>query len=223
MRIIAQLIQQANIHMNGSDLDIRGLESIARWVTKIVGIFGLDANNSPPYDGLGWASTAADSTLSPQEIAEPYSKVLQNVKAQVADLSLHSPTLDKIIAANVDEEFSSLVSSGTRDPEALAMPYLRAVSRIRDELRKLAPTSPAKKDILSLSDQIRDTDLTNLGVYLDDRSDQASLIKFVPKEELLAQKEEKAAKEREKLAQKEAARIAREKLEKEKEVSCVFQ
>jgi hypothetical protein len=39
------------------------------------------------------------------------------------------------------------------------------------------------------------------------------LIKFIPKEELLAQKEEKVAKEREKAAAKEAQRLAREKEE----------
>jgi len=64
---------------------------------------------------------------------------------------------------------------------------------------------------------MRDEDLTNLGVYLDDRPDgQPSLIKFVPKANLIAQREEKAAKEREKVAQKEAARLAREKQEEER-------
>jgi cysteinyl-tRNA synthetase len=54
-------------------------------------------------------------------------------------------------------------------------------------------------------------------VYLDDRGeDQGAPIKFMPKEELLAQKEEKAAKECEKFAQKEAARVAREKLKAER-------
>jgi len=94
------------------------------------------------------------------------------------------------------------------------MPYLRTVAKIRDELRKLVPTLPSEKQILSLSDRIRDVDLTLLGVYLDDRTgDQGALIKFIPKEELLAQKEEKAAKERGKAATKEAQRLAREKEE----------
>jgi cysteinyl-tRNA synthetase len=216
MRVLYDLIKEANIHISThkSDIDIRGLESIARWVTKIVGIFGLDANATPPYDGLGWASSASNSNLNAKEIIEPYSAVYRKVTGEVKHLALHSDVLDKLMAVDVNAEFTTLESSGTKDPEALAMPYLRAVSKIRDELRRIAPTSPAKKQILSLSDQIRDTDLTNLGVCLDDRpDDQGALIKFIPKEELLAQKEEKAAKEREKLAQKEAARLAREKEE----------
>jgi cysteinyl-tRNA synthetase len=219
MRCIDKLIKDFNIHefTHKANMDLRGLESIARWITKMVGIFGLDANATPPYSGIGWASTAANSKLSPTEIVAPYSEVLKKVKTEVQTLALHSEILDDLLSANVDAEFGSLVSSKTTDPETLALPYVRSVSRIRDELRNIAPNSPAKKQILSLSDQIRDNDLLNLGVYLDDRSDnQPALIKFVPKEELLAQREEKAAKEREKAAQKEKARLERERLEAEK-------
>ena len=219
MRCIAKLINDFNIHEfnHKSNLDIRGLESAARWITKMVGIFGLDANASPPYNGIGWASTSATSNLSPTEIVAPYAEVLVKVKAEVTGLNLHSEALDKLLSTNVNTEFESLVSSKTTDSETLALPYLRNVSRIRDELRNLAPTSASKKQILTLSDQIRDNDLLNLGVYLDDRSEnQPALIKFVPATELLAQKEEKAAKEREKSAQKEKARLERERLEAEK-------
>lgn len=217
MRVLSQLITEANTNAHKADADVRGLEAVARWVTKIVGIFGLDANAKPPYTGLGWANSAASANLSPQETVAPFAAVLQKVKSEVESLALHSEILDKLLAANVDSEFESLATAGSKDPEALVMPYLRTVSRIRDEIRKLAPTSPSKKQILSFSDQIRDDDLTNLGVYLDDRSEgQSALIKFIPKTELLAQREEKAAKEQEKAAQKEAARLAREKIEADK-------
>jgi cysteinyl-tRNA synthetase len=219
MRCIDKLIKDFNIHefTHKANLDIRGLESIARWITKMVGIFGLDANAVPPYSGIGWASTSETSNIPPAEIVAPYAEVLKKVKAEVVGLNIHSEILDRLLSANVDQEFKSLVSSKTTDPEALALPYLRNVSRIRDELRNLAPTSSSKKQILTLSDQIRDNDLLNLGVYLDDRSDnQPALIKFIPATELLAQKEEKAAKERERAAQKEKVRLERERVEAEK-------
>ncbi|CZR69683.1 probable cysteinyl-tRNA synthetase [Phialocephala subalpina] len=219
MRVISELVKEANIHINThkSDMDNPGLEAITRWLTKMVGIFGLDANASPPYEGLGWTSSASGANLSPQEAVKPYLKVHLSVKSEVERLALHSEALDSLMRTDVDGEFTALERSGTKDTEALAMPYLRSVSRIRDELRRIAPSSDKKKEILALSDQIRDIDLTNLGVYLDDRSDQASLIKFVPKEELLAAREEKAAKEREKAAAKDKARLERERIEREKE------
>lgn len=219
MRTIYDLIKEANIYINThkASADIEALAAVARWVTKIVGIFGLDANASAPYNGLGWVSGAASSSADPKETVAPYAAVYQETKKEVESLGLSSEVLDNLLRTDVDAEFATLVSAGESDPESISMPYLRGISRMRDELRRLAPSSPSKKQILSFSDKIRDVDLTNLGVYLDDRPDnQPSLIKFVSKEELMAQREEKAAKEREKAAQKEAARVAREKLEAEK-------
>ncbi|KAA8573400.1 hypothetical protein EYC84_004986 [Monilinia fructicola] len=186
MLILQELIKESNVHIGShkSDLDIKGLEKIA------------------PYDGLGWASASVDSNHTPEQIVEPYSQVFEQVKQEIEGLSLHSEALDKLLSTDVDSEFASLASSGTKDQEALALPYIRAVAKTRDELRRVAPTSEHKKHILSLSDRIRDNDLTNLGVYLDDRPD--------------AQREEKLAKERERAAQKEAAKLAREKLEQER-------
>jgi cysteinyl-tRNA synthetase len=219
MRVIYELIRDANIYINThkADIEVRELEKVARWVTKIVGILGLDANAMPPYDGLGWAATPLNGAINSQEAIAPYSEVYRNVHAEVEKLQVHSEVLDALVKFDADAEFSSLVSTGANDIETISLPYLRTVSRMRDELRRLAPTSPSKKQILSLSDRIRDEDLTNLGVYLDDRPDsQPSLIKFVPRADLIAQREEKAAKEREKIAQKEAARLAREKQEEER-------
>lgn len=219
MQAIYELIKDANIHISAhkSDADIKGLESIARWVTKMVGIFGLDANASPPYEGLGWTISASIANLSPEQAVESYRAVYLKVKSEVEKLDLKSESINAVLSSDVDSEFTTLSTTGTKDPEKLAMPYLKVVSKTRDELRRVAPSLPAKKAILTLSDQIRDEDLFNLGVYLDDRSiDQGALIKFVPKSELLAQREEKASKEREKLAQKEKARFDKEKADQEK-------
>lgn len=218
MRVLNDLVKTANIHITDTTVNtnIQGLKLIARWVTKIVGIFGLDANASAPYDGLGWTNTLESSHLSPKEAAAPYATAFQKIKSEVEALSVESETLTSLLKTDVDAEFEALVTAGNRDPEALVMPFLRAVSRTRDEIRKLAPTSASKKEVLGLSDRIRDEDMTNLGVYLDDRPGKGALVKFIPKAELLAQREEKAAKERAKAEQKEAAKLALQKQELEK-------
>jgi cysteinyl-tRNA synthetase len=219
LQIINGLINKANTHLGRSaaDLDLGSLEKIARWITKIVGIFGLDANASPPYDGLGWASEAVEAALTPEEIVEPYAKVYQKVKAQVEGLSVHSEVLDQLLALDVDSEFKSRASAREALPESIAFPYIRGVSRIRDELRKIAPFSSSKKELLTLSDEIRDSYLTDLDVLLQDEgAGTTAFIKFIPKEEILAQRAAKAAEQQERAAQKEAARIAREKEAAEK-------
>ncbi|EFY98103.1 cysteinyl-tRNA-synthetase [Metarhizium robertsii] len=218
MLALLKLVNNVNTFvMNNKDVDLAHVEAIARWITKMVGIFGLDPNAIPPYDGLGWASSIA-ADIDPKKAIQPYVQVLQTVMTEVSKLSLSSDTLSNLLSQDPSKEFESIVSSGTRDIEELSLPYIRVVSQIRDELRRIVSSQTAenKKAILAIADRIRDVDLTNLGVSLDDRPDnQPSLIKFIPAAELIRAREEKAAREAEKAQKKEEARIAREKAEQE--------
>lgn len=49
------------------------------------------------------------------------------------------------------------------------MPYLRVLSSFRDEVRKLALKGANSKEILELCDRLRDNELVDLGVALDDQ------------------------------------------------------
>ncbi|OTB07681.1 hypothetical protein M426DRAFT_8282 [Hypoxylon sp. CI-4A] len=221
MRAIKDVISKANIHINEkkSNIDLPAVEAIARWATKIVGILGLDANASPPYDGLGWAPSAAAVGQDPSKTVQPYKAVYQTFYSDVKALELPSSiTITNLFSQSPDPKFDSLVSSGVKDLDYLVYPYLRAIARLRDELRRLAPTtSPeTKASILALSDRVRDVDLTNLSVYLEDRQDQPSLPIPRPAAQILADREEKAAREAEKAREKEEAKRAREKAEEEK-------
>lgn len=221
MLVIASIIKDANIHIKSAKdhVDLVAVEAIARWVTKIVGILGLDENATAPYEGLGWASATVAADQDPADAVRPYTSVLASVASAVRALPLDSEPISALLQRDPAPEFQALVDSGVRDVEQLALPYLRAVSSLRDELRKavssLAPDT--KKAVLALTDRIRDVDLTNLGVYLDDRPDGLpSLVKFVPAAELIAAREEKAAREADKARAKEEARRAREKAEEER-------
>ncbi len=218
MRIILDIINKVNVHkdVHKADADLSAVEAVARWVTKIVGIFGLDAGAKLPYEGLGWASTG--SSLDIETTVKPmFVKVRSDVEA--LGLSSASPSLADLLSKSPESEHAKLKDSGELDAEALAFPFVRAAAAMRDELRRLVSTvdAGAKKAILGLSDRIRDYDLTNIGVYLDDRSDgQPSLVKFVPAEQLIAARESKAAEAAAKVRAKEEARLAKEKAEQEK-------
>ncbi|KAK2010492.1 tRNA synthetase class I catalytic domain-containing protein [Colletotrichum eremochloae] len=221
MRVIQELVSEANkvVVSQEAEANLPALVAVARWITKILGTFGLDENAKAPYDGLGWAAPASTANLDPKTVVQPYADVFQSVKSDVEALKISAESVSKLLSQDPEPEFSSLADKGVRDPEQLALPYLRAASRLRDELRRIVSTvaPETKKAILSLTDRIRDEDLTNLGVYLDDRPDgKASLIKFVPASELIAARNEKLAKEAEKARAKEEAKRAREQAEKEK-------
>jgi len=222
-QVIDQLITSANTHMSkpSEELDITGLEAVGRWVTKMVGIFGLDAHACPPYNGLGWSSGTTDKNLTPEQYVAPFEHVYKQVKKRVESIGLKSEALEKLLVVDVDSKFKTLAQGTVKFQETLAMPYLKAISEIRDEVRQLAQSSSkeTKKELLDISDEIRDDYLTEVGVYLDD-SPKGTVIKFVPKEELLAQKAEKAAKLAKKEAEKEAKRLILEQQKAEKEAKA---
>lgn len=219
MRIIQDLVGTANNYLT-SEASLPALEAAARWITRMVGIFGLDENARPPYDGLGWAPKPQAATVDLKAALKPHADAYQRVVADVKALNLPSESLSALLdQQNPEAEFAAAVEKGVRDLEELAYPYARAVSRLRDELRRtVSSASPdVKKAVLSLTDRIRDEDLTNLGIYLDDRPEgKSSLVKFVPASELIAMRNEKLAKEAAKARAKEEAKRAREQAEKEK-------
>lgn len=235
LQVLLRLVRNANVSMSEPNADLATIEAVARWVTKIVGVFGLDPNAQPPYDSsLGWgpANPAAESAgsggvVDPKVAVQPYSGVFAKVKGDVAALGLTTEVALNTLLSELrpDAEFVVLekeateAGNGRYDIERLALPFLRAVSSLRDELRRTAanPDSKNKKGaILALSDRIRDYDLVELGVQLDDQPDRPSLIKFVPVAKLVAAREEKAAVVAEKARLKEEAQRAREKAEEEK-------
>ncbi|EPT04661.1 hypothetical protein FOMPIDRAFT_1113207 [Fomitopsis schrenkii] len=91
--------------------------------------------------------------------------------------------------------------------EEILMPYLRTLSSFRDGVRNLAiaKAETALKDILALSDKLRDVDLVPLGIALDDQEDGKALVKLVPPVELIKAREEKRALTEAKAAKKAAS------------------
>ncbi|KDN46476.1 putative cysteinyl-tRNA synthetase [Tilletiaria anomala UBC 951] len=110
-------------------------------------------------------------------------------------------------------------SFGSQDRETILAPYLQILAGFRDEMRKLSRSEAPHAAFLALADKLRDVDLAQRGVALEDQEDGTSLVKFVPAEQLLAARAEKekaaADKERRKRENQERERVRRlEQLEK---------
>ncbi|KAF9350264.1 hypothetical protein BGX26_011540 [Mortierella sp. AD094] len=140
--------------------------------------------------------------------------------AQYVSKTLRTFGLDGIVADPIGFSGAEGGAAGV-SVEDVAMPYLQVLSTFRDTIRSYAREGRSAQEMLALSDKLRDEDLERLGVSLDDREDGKALIKFIPAEELAAQRQakiqqaaEKAAKKEEAARAKEAARLA--KLEKGK-------
>ncbi|PWY99745.1 cysteinyl-tRNA synthetase [Testicularia cyperi] len=123
------------------------------------------------------------------------------------------------IGWGVADNDSGEAGASVGNKEELLMPYLRALSSFRDSIRNLARSGAPASEYLKLSDALRDNDLVDLGVALEDTDDGRALVKLVPASQLQAARKEKEAAAAEKLARKqqaaEQARLKRlENLEK---------
>ncbi|QSL64961.1 hypothetical protein MERGE_002265 [Pneumocystis wakefieldiae] len=92
-------------------------------------------------------------------------------------------------------------SAITTNHNETIMPYVKVLSSFRDDIRNLLIISKSKsnielsKDLLKLCDRLRDVDLTELGIQLEDRENRSALIKFVEKSELKEQQQKKLEQE----------------------------
>lgn len=194
MRIISELISEYNSVDKNSITTEETLE-IARWVTSIVNMFGLNGSAKPDDTSIGW------SGIGVPEYAKPYlasiSRMRDTLRQQArAPDRLHAKTLKDITRLTP-------ASPGIAE----AAPFQAVLSKFQADISSLKDSERLSRDILELSDRIRNVELWNLGIYLEDRADgQPALIRPVTKELRSAKAEQEAREE-----QKRKAKALREK------------
>ncbi|KAF4520784.1 hypothetical protein B566_EDAN011436, partial [Ephemera danica] len=127
----------------------------------------------------------------------PNRLLLRNIAAYITDI------LRIFGAIPADESIGfPLAGADSTNREEMLMPYLRIMSEFRERVRQEARTLKATS-VLQECDRLRDVVLPEVGVRLEDREGGAAVVKLVDKEELLRDREAKAAQEAAKLAEKE--------------------
>ncbi|KAF1984284.1 hypothetical protein K402DRAFT_381521 [Aulographum hederae CBS 113979] len=176
---------------------------IGKWITSILHTFGLD--HSPiTTDGIGWSGIEISSIAKP--LVYPLSSLRESVRKRA------------IAGTTTAPEINALMSTYpvAREQPAAAIPYADVFSQFKEEVSGLAKKEAPAKEYLALCDQLRDTHLWNLDIYLEDRDGLPTLIRPVDRE-LRAARQEKAAREEAKLtAKRERERLEKERLEQGK-------
>ncbi|KAF2191879.1 cysteinyl-tRNA synthetase [Zopfia rhizophila CBS 207.26] len=178
----------------------------ARWVTRIVRIFGLDGSADPNDDSIGWSGT--DIPAGAKEFVYAVSRKRDEVRqhAIAGDLS--------------DEVLTSIISKDkpAQQQDAAAVPYAEVLSTFQQNLKELAQKKAPAKEFLGLCDKLRDLDLWDLGIYLEDRENAPAMVRPVDAE-LRAAREQKEVIAR----QKREAKEKREREEAEKKAKLAEQ
>ncbi|RKP25303.1 tRNA synthetases class I (C) catalytic domain-containing protein, partial [Syncephalis pseudoplumigaleata] len=138
----------------------------------------------------------------------PYVPLLENIAQYITKMF----KVFGLVNDGVDIGFGRGVGDGGEGDTV--MPYLRVLSQFRDNVRELARGKADHKQLLELCDRLRDEELVELGVMLDDREGGRgkALVKLVDREELIRERDEKRRKQAKKLAQ--AAEKERKRLER---------
>jgi cysteinyl-tRNA synthetase len=182
MRIISNLITEFNLAGGLSDKTVL---PIARWITRIVTIFGLDAEGDlRDRDRVGWSGI--DIPVPAQPYIYPVSQLRDSIRQQA-----RSGSLDHAAVAQLAENANSLVSQVTC--AVSSKPYEDVFDQFRQNVKKLADERASAKDLLKLCDQLRDTHLWDLGIYLEDRPSLGALVRPVDKSLLADRKERESA------------------------------
>ena len=179
---------------------------IARWITRIVRIFGLDGSADPNDGTIGWSGI--DIPAEAKEFVYAASRERDEIRKHAIAGDLSGELLTSILAKD----------KPSRQQPAASIPYAEALSTFQDNVKELAEKKAPAKDFLALCDRLRDLDLWDLGIYLEDRENAPAMVRPVDAE-LRAAREQKEAIARQKLEAKQK----REREEAEKKAKLAEQ
>lgn len=195
MRIISELITAYNSEKH---VPLNTSLSIAQWITSIVHIFGLDSEPQKPSQ-IGW------SGIDIPEKAKPFIYPVAQLRDKVRE---HA------IAGKVD--ISCLGRLEEKDTTYSAnQPYANAQADFQRKIFDLHQAGASPKEFLTACDHLRDSILWDLGIYLEDRENDAALVRPLSSA-LKREREEKEAAAEVKKDAKAAALAAKEAQEKER-------
>ncbi|MCJ1392746.1 hypothetical protein MMC18_005617 [Xylographa bjoerkii] len=192
MTTISELISVFN-GLDKSGLSSQSVQTSAEWVTSLVNIFGLNGLTSPKDDTIGW------SGVSIPEAAKPYVYPLATVRDE---LRRKARSTEGLSSRDLDV-VKQLEALNTGDIQKEAESYAKVADHFAKDINALRSSSSLSKDVLQLCDRLRNVDLWDQGIYLEDRDgNQPALVRPVTKE-LLAARQEKEEKDCQKQKAKE--------------------
>ncbi|CAG8140978.1 unnamed protein product [Penicillium nalgiovense] len=189
MASISELISKFNI-ADKAAVPSQDVQAAARWVTSMVNMFGLNGTASADSTEIGW------SGIDIPEEAKPYLYPLSAIRD-----TLREAARSKAGISAKDIEAAVAQASAPQEASEVAKPYAELFSNFRNKVVSLESSDSIGKDILSLCDRVRDIDLFDVGIALEDRENQPALVRPVT-QEMLKAREEKETRARQKQAEK---------------------
>lgn len=191
MNKISTLITEYNSAKYGT-IATDTTSDIARWITSIVNTFGLNGNAPPDTQYIGWSGI--DIPEAAKFYVHMISQLRDGLRGRARSTSGLTPEAIPDIVRSIQQEVERQdISSAT---------YRKIWEGFKASANSLVEPSSISKDILTLCDHIRDVELWDVDIYLEDRENEPALIRPVTRE-LRAARQEKEERERQKQLAKE--------------------
>ncbi|KAB5558375.1 tRNA synthetases class I (C) catalytic domain-containing protein [Coniochaeta sp. 2T2.1] len=158
MRVLSDLVNEFNLATKPSD---DTLLLISSFITRIATIFGLDSEGD-----FTDPARVAWSGLEIPDSVKPYVYPASQLRDKVRQLAV-SPDFSHDALKQIAEEARAPLQSTSST--STSSPHAAVLSSFIDSTTNLAASHAPAKSLLELCDQLRDTHLWNLGIYLEDR------------------------------------------------------
>lgn len=194
---ISRLVTAYNT-VDPSTVSLATTKSIAAWVTDLVNLFGLNGTaTSETTHTIGWSGIDVPEGSKPILVSLSHRRDSLRRKAK-ADAVVK----DDLAPIPVPPSSRPLSEAETRTRAS----FVEVLKNINQDMQNVDATKSAKdlsKEVLHLCDRIRNVDLWDNDVYLEDREgNKPALIRPVTRE-LRATKEQEQARERKKQEERE--------------------
>lgn len=165
MQAISELVSKYN-------KDPKVVNELAKWLTSMVNIFGLNGNAPAESQEIGWSGVQIPEDAKPY--LYPLSAIRDSLRqAAKAKTGISKNTINEIVESKALPE---------KDAPEQAKTYSEVLSNFRTKLSSLDEAGNISKEILSLCDRVRDIDLFDLGIYLEDGDNQPALVRPVTRD-----------------------------------------
>lgn len=150
----------------------------ARWVTSMMNIFGLNGHASPDNPDIGWAG------IDVPEYAKPYLNTLSALRDAVRRLAKSNAHITSQALGSIINTIGSSADLG-HSMSDLALPYVEVLRKLKDQIASLiaslniGTTEVDPNQLLRYCDRIRDVDILDLGIYLEDEDSGCAIIRPV--------------------------------------------
>ena len=193
---ISRLVTTYNA-VDPSTVSLATTKSVAAWVTEMVNLFGLNGTATPLTTVIGWSGIDVPEGSKPLLINLSHRRDLLRRKAKANEV-----VKEDLNPISIPQPSQTLSEVQTRTRAS----FIEVLETLNRDMGSLDATKSAKdlsKDVLQLCDRIRDVDLWNHDVYLEDREgNKPALIRPVTRE-LRATKEQEQAREQKRQEDKE--------------------